>query len=294
MDIPLQLMLAQVVNGIIVGSMYALFASGLTLIWGTMKMLNFAHGEFFMAGGFLIFFASVMLGLHPIIATLFVMVAVFCVGVVIERIVVNPLLSKPSWQLTTIIATLGASIVMQNGALKIWGPAFKNVPYFVEGVLDVGGIRIAYQRGLIFCVSVTSMMALWLLLKYSRFGMALRATAEDSSAAQLYGVNIRRIFTLTFGVSAALAALAAVMLAPITAVYPSMGLQPLIKGFVVVILGGLGNFAGAVVGGVLLGIVESVSVVFFDSEWSDVVGFVFLVLVIWVRPWGLFGVEERT
>jgi branched-chain amino acid transport system permease protein len=258
-----------------------------------MKMLNFAHGEFFMAGGFLIFFTSVVLGLHPIVAAVFVMVAVFCVGVVIERMVVNPLLSKPSWQLTTIIATLGASIVMQNGALMIWGPAFKNVPYFVEGVLDIGGIRISYQRGLVFCISVMSMTALWLLLKYSRFGMALRATAEDSGAAQLYGVNVRRIFTLTFGVSAALAALAAVMLAPITAVSPAMGLQPLTKGFVVVILGGLGNFGGAIVGGILLGIVESVSVVFFDSEWSDVVGFVFLVLVIWVRPWGLFGVEER-
>jgi branched-chain amino acid transport system permease protein len=294
MDVPIQLILAQVVNGIIVGAMYALFAGGLTLIWGTMKMLNFAHGEFFMLGGFLVFFTYAVLGLHPIAATLIAVAVIFAVGVAVERVVIHPLLSRPVWQLTTIIATLGLSIILQNAALNIWGPAFKNVPYFVEGVLDLGGIRIAYQRVLIFCVSVVSMAALWFILKYSRFGLALRATAEDSDAAQLYGVNIHRIFTLTFGLSAALAALAAVMLAPIMAVYPAMGLSPLLKGFVVVILGGLGNFAGAIVGGALLGIVESLSVIHLDSEWSDVVAFVFLVLVIWVRPWGLFGVEERS
>jgi branched-chain amino acid transport system permease protein len=137
-------------------------------------------------------------------------------------------------------------------------------------------------------------VALWFFLKHTRLGLALRATAQDSDAAQLYGVNILSIYTLTFGLSAALAALAAAMLAPITAVNPYMGLSPLLKGFVVVILGGLGSFGGAIVGGVLLGVVESLGVLFSSTEWSDVIAFTFLVLVIWIRPWGLFGVEERS
>ena len=196
------------------------------------------------------------------------------------------LLCRPAWQLTTIIATLGISIVLQNLALHIWGPDFQNVPYFIDGVLNLSGIRIAYQRLLILGVSCVSITGLWFILKHTRLGLALRATAQDSSAAQLYGVNIFSVYTITFGLSAALGALAAVMLAPITAVNPYMGLSPLLKGFVVVILGGLGNFGGAIVGGALLGVVESLGVLYSSTEWSDVIAFTFLILVIWVTALG--------
>jgi branched-chain amino acid transport system permease protein len=235
-----------------------------------------------------------VLGINPALSTVIAVVAVFLLGVVVERTVIHHLLSRPVWQFTTIIATLGTSIILQNLALHVWGPEFQNVPYFVEGMLNVFGIRIAYQRLLILGVSCASIVALWFFLKHTRLGLALRATAQDSDAAQLYGVNILSIYTFTFGLSAALAALAAAMLAPITAVNPYMGLSPLLKGFVVVILGGLGSFGGAIVGGVLLGVVESLGVLFSSTEWSDVIAFTFLVLVIWVRPWGLFGVEERS
>ncbi len=290
---PIQFIIAQIVNGIIVGSMYALFASGLTLIWSTMKMLNFAHGEFFMLGGYLVYFCYAVLGMNPALATLVAVVAVFLLGVIVERTVIHHLLSRPVWGLTTIVATLGASIVLQNVALHVWGPDFHNVPYFIEGVLNIHGIRIAYQRLLILGVSCGSIAALWWVLKHTRFGLALRATAQDADAARLYGVNVLATYTITFGFSAALAALSAAMLTPITAVNPYMGLSPLLKGFVVVILGGLGSFGGAILGGVLLGVVEGLGVLLTSTEWSDVISFTFLVLVIWVRPWGLFGVEER-
>lgn len=291
---PISLLIAQIVNGVIVGSMYALFASGLTLIWGTMKMLNFAHGEFFMLAGYVVYFCYEVLGLNPALSTLIAVLAVFLLGIIVERTVIHHLLSSPVWQLTTIIATLGISIFLQNLALHLWGPEFQTVPYFVEGVLGIFGIRIAYQRLLILGVSCVSMTSLWFVLKHTRLGLALRATAQDADAAQLYGVNILSIYTLTFGLSAGLAALAAAMLAPITAVNPYMGVSPLLKGFVVVILGGLGSFSGAILGGVLLGIVESLGVLFTSTEWGDVIAFTFLVLVIWVRPWGLFGIEERS
>lgn len=294
MDIPIQLVIATIINGIIVGSMYALFASGLTLIWGTMKMLNFAHGEFFMFGGYLVYYCYGVLHLNPVLATAIAVVAVFILGVLVERTVIHYLLSRPMWQLTTIIATLGVSIFLQNVALHVWGPNFQIVPYFVSGVLDISGVRIAYQRLLILGVSVVSIALMWMLLKYSRFGLALRATAQDPDAAQLYGANILTVYTLTFGLSAALAALAAAMLSPITSVNPFMGLSPLLKGFVVVILGGLGSFTGAIAGGVLLGVVESLGVLYTATEWRDVIAFTVLVLIIWVRPWGLFGLEERS
>lgn len=290
---PIQLVIAQIINGIIVGSMYALFASGLTLIWGTMKMLNFAHGEFFMLGGYLVYYVYAVLGFDPLIATCVAVVLVFVIGMVIERTIIHHLLSSPVWQLTTIIATLGISIFLQNLALHIWGPNFQNVPYFVNGVVTFFGIRIAYQRLLILAVSVGSVALMWFVLRHTRFGLALRATAQDADAAQLYGVNVLGVYTLTFGLSAALAALAAAMLSPITAVNPFMGLSPLLKGFVVVILGGLGSFSGAIAGGVLLGVVESLGVLYTSSEWGDVIAFTFLVLIIWVRPWGLLGIEER-
>jgi len=290
---PIHLVIAQLVNGIVIGSMYALFASGLTLIWGTMKMLNFAHGEFFMLAGYLVYFCYAVLGLNPALSTAIAVVAVFVLGFIVERSVIHRLLSRPVWQFTTIIATLGTSIFLQNLALHVWGPDFRNVPYFVDGVLNVSGIRIAYQRLLILGVSCLSSTALWFVLKHTRLGLALRATAQDADAARLYGVNILAVYTLTFGLSAALAALAAAMMAPITAVNPYMGLSPLLKGFVVVILGGLGSFGGAILGGILLGVVETLGVLLTSTEWSDVISFSFLVLVIWVRPWGLFGVEER-
>ncbi len=290
---PLALVLAQIVNGIVVGLMYALFASGLTLIWGTMKMLDFAHGEFFMLGGYIVYYCYAVLGFNPMLATLIAVIAVFIIGMLVERLVIHHLLTRPVWQLTTIIATLGVSIILQNAALHIWGPDFQSVPYFVEGVAKIGGIRIAYQRLLILAVSCSAIAVLWFILKYTRFGLALRATAQDSDAARLYGVNIATVYTVTFGLSAALAALAAAMMAPITAVNPFMGLSPLLKGFVVVILGGLGSFTGAIVGGVLLGVVESLGVLYTSTQWSDVIAFSFLVLVIWARPWGLLGVEER-
>lgn len=294
MHVPLPLLIATIINGIIIGSMYALFASGLTLIWGTMKMLNFAHGAYFMIGGYVVYMVFGMLHLNPVIATIGAIAAVFILSVIVERLVLHRLMSRPLWQLTTIIATLGVMVFLQNAALHIWGPQFKTIPYFIDGVANFFGVRIAYQRLLILAVSVVSVISLWALFKYSRFGMALRATSQDPEAAQLYGVNTLTVYTLTYGLSAALAGLAAAMLAPITSVNPFMGLDPLLKGFVVVILGGLGSFTGAIVGGIVLGVLEALGVLYTSAEWRDVVAFCVLIAIIWIRPWGLLGVEERS
>lgn len=288
----LKLIAEQMLNGLVLGSMYALVASGLTLIWGTMKMLNFAHGELYMVGGYVLYFAFTVLGISPFWAILLAMLIVFTLGLLMERSLLHPLLDKPGWDVSPIVATLGVSIFLQNFALKVWGERFKNVPYFIEGTLDLSGFRIAYQRILILAAATAVMVGFWIYVKRSRFGMALRATAQDRDAATLLGINFHRVYMMTFGVSSALAALAATMLAPLFLVNPWMGIPLLLKAFIVVVLGGLGSFGGAILGGILLGSIESLTIVFFSSEWKDVVAFLVLILFLVFKPAGFFGTKE--
>jgi branched-chain amino acid transport system permease protein len=288
----LKLIAEQLINGLVLGSMYAIVASGLTLIWGTMKMLNFAHGELYMLGGYVLYFTLMVFGMHPFWAVFFAMLVVFFVGVLIERLLLHPLLDKPGWDVSPLVVTLGISIFLQNFALKVWGERFKNVPYFIEGTMETAGFRIAYQRILILVVAATVMFGFWMYVKKSRFGIALRATAQDREAATILGINSHRIYMLTFGISSALAALAATMLAPLFLINPWMGIPPQLKAFIVVVLGGLGSFGGAILGGFLLGTIESLAIVFLSSEWKDVVSFLVLILILIIRPSGFFGTKE--
>ena len=288
----LRLIAEQLINGLVLGSMYAIVASGLTLIWGTMKMLNFAHGELYMLGGYVLYFTLMVFGMHPFWAVFLALLVVFLVGVLIERLLIHPLLDKPGWDVTPLVVTLGISIFLQNFALKVWGERFKNVPYFIEGTMETAGFRIAYQRILILVVAATVMFGFWMYVKKSRFGIALRATAQDRESATILGINSHRIYMLTFGISSALAALAATMLAPLFLINPWMGIPPQLKAFIVVVLGGLGSFEGAILGGFLLGTIESLAIVFLSSEWKDVVSFLVLILILIIRPSGFFGTKE--
>lgn len=289
----LTLFLEQVVNGIILGSMYAIMGAGLALIYGTMRILNFAHGEFYMLGGFFVFFLFAQQGLHPVIAVAIAVAGVAVIAAVVQRLTVSVLLKREGWAFSTIAATLGVSIFLQNLALALWGERFQSVPYFVEGLLQVGDFRLPWQRVLIFAVAVAVMAVMAWVLRYTRFGWAVRATAQDPEAAAVVGVPAARIHTMTFALGAALAAVAAALLAPVFAVNPWMGLPLIIKAFVVVVLGGLGSFPGAIAGGFLLGIVEAVGITLTSSEWRDVIAFGMMIAFLWVRPWGLFGVKER-
>ncbi|MFA5663613.1 branched-chain amino acid ABC transporter permease [Castellaniella sp.] len=290
---PIELLIATVINGLIAGTMYAIFAGGLTLIWGTMKMLNFAHGAFFMVGGYVLYMLYQANHLNPVLAIAVALLVVYLISLLVERAVIRPLLNKATWPLTTIIATLGVMIFLQNGALNIWGADYKSLDYFVDGIVRVMGVRVSYQRLLIFLVSIVTLGVMWYLLKYTRFGMALRATAQDPDAAKLYGINVLRVYSQTYALSAVLGGIAAVMMAPIVSVNPLMGVGPLLKGFVVVILGGLGSFAGAIVGGLLLGVLEAIGSLYTSAEWGDVISYAILIFIIWAKPWGLLGIEER-
>ncbi len=289
---PIGLTIEQLFNGLVSGAIYALMASGLSLIWGTLKMLNFAHGEFYMLGGFGVYFALLLGGFPPLVAVPLAMAGAALVGMLLERLVIHPLLDRPGWDVSPIIATLGASILLQNLALHLWGERFKNIPYYVQGVVDLGGVRMAWQRILIVAVTVAMIAVVVTALRATWWGRALRATAQDRDAAVLAGINVYRIYLWTLGLAAALAALAATMLAPIYSVNPWMGTALLLKAFIVCVLGGLGSLGGAILGGILLGTAESLTVILWSSEWKDVVAFLLLILVLWVRPVGLMGTRE--
>lgn len=285
-------LIEQILNGLVLGSIYALVASGLSLIWGSMKMLNFAHGELYMLGGFATYYAVTLLGLPWWLAIPLAMALVLLVGFGIEKLTIEPLLRRPGWDYTPIIATLGLSIFLQNAALLVFGERFKNLPYFIEGSGTYFGIRMAYQRLLILVVSVAVIVLFAQFLQRSKLGMALRAVAQDRDAATLQGIDVRGTYMWTFGISGALAALASAMVAPIFAINPWMGGTLLIKAFVVCVVGGLGDLRGAILGGILLGTAESLAVVLLSSEWKDVVSFAILIIVLWVRPSGFFGTKE--
>lgn len=290
--IPFSILFEQLVNGLVLGSMYALVASGLTLIWGTMKMLNFAHGELFMLGGFGIYIGMVSFHLPIWLALPLVMICIFILAALIEKALISPLLKRPDWDVSAVVVTLGIGIFIQNFAFKIWGGDFRNVPYVFEGTLNFLGMRLAWHRVYILVMTLVVLVGFWQVMKRTRFGMAMRATSFDADTATLMGIATRRIYTITFGLSACLAALAGTALAPIFSVNPWMGLAPLIKGFIVVILGGLGSFAGAIIAGFIIGISETFSVLFLPSGWKDIISFVLLIVVLVIRPQGLLGKKE--
>ena len=286
------ILIEQMTNGLVLGAMYALVASGLTLIWGTMKMLNFAHGELYMLGGFGIYFGIVTLQLPIWLVVPLVVIGIFIFAIVLEKTVVSPLLKRPGWDVSAVVATMGVGIFIQNFAFKMWGGDFRHVPYVVDGTMEILGVRLAWHRIYILVMAVVVLVGFWQVMKRTRFGMAMRATSFDSETATLMGIPYRRIYTITFGLSACLAALAGTALAPIYSVNPWMGMAPLIKGFIVVILGGLGSFAGAILGGFIIGLSESFSVLFLSSGWKDLVSFVLFIVILVIRPQGLLGKKE--
>lgn len=287
----LAIFLEQIINGLIIGSMYALIGSGIALVYGTMRVLNLAHGEFYMLGGYFVFYLAVTYGMPAYIAIPIAIFATFILGVLIQRLTIHYLMEKEGWMFSTIAATLGLSIFLQNAALLMFGEQFQSVPYYIDGMIEFAGIRLPMQRLLILVVAVVTIGGMTFLLKKTRLGWAIRATSQDRDAAAVVGIPAQRIYLITFGLAGALGAIAASMLAPIYAINPWSGLPILLKGFVVVVLGGLGSFPGAIAGGLLLGVVETIGVQLTSSEWRDVIGFAMMIAVIWWRPWGLFGAK---
>ena len=289
---PVETFLQHVVNGLILGGTYALLGIGLTLIFGIMNVVNFAHGEFYTLGAYGTFCFLALLQTNFFLALLGAVALGVLFGAICERLLLRPLLGESID--TTMLVMIGVWIAMQNAELSVWGGVAKSIDHpFPQAPLVLGPISVAPLRLFVLGAALGLIAGSHLLIHRTRLGKAMRATFQDRETAALMGVNIRRIHTVTFAFGSGLAAGGGALLGPVFVVYPSMGDLAALKAFSVVILGGLGNFAGATLGGLLLGIAEELGAGYISSGYRDAVGFAIIILVLLLRPSGLFSRAER-
>ncbi|MEW6275181.1 MAG: branched-chain amino acid ABC transporter permease [Bacillota bacterium] len=279
----------QLINGLAMGVGYALIAVGLTLVFGILDIINFAHGEFYMLGGFLTYLVMSIVGLPYITALLIAVLLTFLAGIVAERLTVRPVMKRDP--MTTLLITFGVSLFIMHLIEYIWGPTPRNILTPFSETQAIGKLVISQQRVLIFIVGIGIIILLNLFIRRTKLGKKIRATSQNKLAAQLVGINVNRIYSFTFGLGCALAAVSGALVGPLSAVSPIMGQPAVLKSFVIVVLGGLGSIPGAVVGGVFLGIVEAFAGGFLSSAWKDAIGFAILILVLLLKPSGLFGAK---
>ena len=289
--------LQYLINGISIGAVYAIIALGYTMVYGIAKMLNFAHGDVIMVGAYISFCVTNYLGLPAIVGVLASMVVCTILGIVIEGLAYKPLRGTPS--LAVLITAIGVSYFLQNAAQLIWSSSPKNFTSVVtmEPIhLFDGQIVITGEVLLTVVVSAIVMVCLTLFTSKTTMGKAMRAVSEDRDAAQLMGINVNRTISTTFAIGAALAAVAGVLLcSTVPTLQPTTGAMPGIRAFTAAVFGGIGSIPGAMLGGILLGIIETFSKVYLSSQFSDAIVFSVLIIILLVKPAGLLGkqVQEK-
>ena len=287
----MELFLQQVFNGVMLGSTYAIVALGLTLVFGILHVPNFAHGHMYMLGAYVCFFLITIFGFAywPAVALAAILLAV--AGVVLEVLVFKPLRNDPGFN--PLIAALGALIILENAVVVLWGPEGHRIPNPYPGIIDAFGITMSVQRLLVIGMAAVMIILLQLFIKKTTLGSTIEAVAQNKEGATLVGINVNFVSAMTFAISTALAAVAACLVAPIFMISPSMGALVGMKAFVIVILGGLGSIPGAIAGGMILGLIEALGGGYFSAAYKDVFGFGALVLILAIRPTGLFGKEIK-
>jgi branched-chain amino acid transport system permease protein len=276
------------VSGILIGGVYALLSIGLTLIFGVLRIVNFAQGEFIMLAMFGSFWMNHLWGVDPYLSALVVVPVIFVIGMLMERFVIQRILHAPhSMQ---IFATFGVSVLLQNLALTLWGPDYRSVSTaYTDTSYLVAGLSLSATSLFAFIAAFVMAGVLIAFLRFTRNGRALRAMVQNRYAASLMGVNTRRLNRLAFGCGVACAAVSGCILTPMYYTFPTVGLDLIITGFVVVVLGGMGSIAGALAGGVIIGIAQTLTGFYLSVEYKDVVALLLFIVILLVRPQGLFG-----
>jgi branched-chain amino acid transport system permease protein len=271
--------------GVATGCIYILLATGLNIIFGVMKLVNFAHGQLLMIGAYIAFTVTTAFGLNPYLSILVAMAAVAVIGIGVERLTFRNVLGTD--KLNEIFVSLGLIYVFENAAVLLWGNTVRQIPSPLP--ISIGQIMEVNDRLLAIVIVIIIIVSLFLLLKKTKIGLAMRATSQKSSASMLMGVNIEKVYIFTFALGAALAGAAGALYGIIFPFNPSIGALPTIKAFAIIIIGGLGRLPGAVVGGLLYGIAEETAVYLLGATWRDAVAFALLIIVLVIRPTGLFG-----
>jgi branched-chain amino acid transport system permease protein len=289
-DIPVDLLIIQTVNGIVTGMILALIASGLTLIFGIMDVVNFAHGELFMLGaylGFVVFVSTGSFWLALVGAALVVAI----LGAAMQIVALRPLIGRDP--LNTILATFGISLVLQNYALWQFGPVVRKIPAPIDRQFTLFYLQYPWYRLLMAALSAAIIGGFWLFLKHSKFGVWIRATAQDRVMAQAMGIPVPLVYTGVFAIGAAMAAASGVLFAPMVGVSHTMGLDWVLKAFIVVVVGGMGNFVGSIAAAIFISLIEAYTTIWLDPSRAVIVSFVILILTLLFRPTGLFATTPR-
>jgi branched-chain amino acid transport system permease protein len=285
--------LQQAVNGVIIGVIYSILALGFTLAFGIMRLVNFAHGAFYMLGGFLVYSLVVSLQLPYLAAFPLAALAAAGGAIVVEQVAVRPFLGREPYLM--LVSTLAVSLVLEEAAGLLYGSSPKAVPVpFERSPIFLGTVVVTDQRLFLLLVGVGTIVLLDALIRKTRLGRALRATAQNPMAASVVGVNVRAVYVVTFALASGLAALAGAWLGPLFTVSQTAGFPALFKAFTVVILGGLGSVGGAVIGGIVLGVLESLTAGYISSAYVDAISFALVIVVLLVRPQGLIGNTSAT
>jgi len=281
-----------VISGILFGGIYALVSIGLTLIMGVMDIVNFAHGEYLMVALYTTYFLNQLWNVDPYVAAIAVIPLFFLFGLLSERVLIRPTLDKPAF--VHVFVTLGLSIILQNLALLMFSGNFRSisVPY-AQYSYEIFDILINYPRLVIFIVGILVAIGLHFFLHYTWVGKAIRATAQNKNAALLMGINVQKVYAITFAIGVSLVGLGGSLLMPIYSVYPTVGFQFVLVAFVAVVMGGLGSIKGAVIASFLIGLVETLSGFFIDPSVKQALYFTVFIMVLLFRPYGLFGKKTK-
>ncbi|MGE0315197.1 MAG: branched-chain amino acid ABC transporter permease [Lautropia sp.] len=280
--------LQALVNGLLIGGVYAVVSIGLTLVFGVMSIVNFAQAEFLMLGMFVAFFCWQYFGLDPIVGALVSFVVVFAFGMLVQRVLIERVLRAP--EVAQIFLTVGLLIVLENAALLVFGSGYRSVrvPYQTSAI-EVGGLIVGVPYLLAFAVSLVAGVLLWAFMRFTWLGQAMRATAQDATAALTLGMDVRRIRRIAFGLGVGMTALGGGVILPYFTASPTVGGQFAVLMFTAVVLGGLGNVLGAVVGGLTVGVVQTLSTLVLPIQLQNLVLFVVFILVLAFRPEGMLG-----
>jgi branched-chain amino acid transport system permease protein len=284
------------VSGLVLGSLYALMASGLSMVWTTLGIFNFAHGVSMTVGAYVAYEIAQRLGPdlwvgYSILLALVVMVAV---GAAFEYLLIRPFYGRDDMVLVTIMTTLAGLTFLENGVLTIWGPRLKQLEPLVDGNISYGLLNISRQELLIVLVAPIILLALFVVLNHTQIGRAIRAVGQNQKSAQLIGIPVTRMFLVSFGLAAALAGLAGMLLAGVRLMTPTMGADPLMKALIVVIFGGLGSVGGSIGAAYVIGFLEAILIFTVGIYWTPSMLFLLMVLVLLFRPQGLFGAKNSS
>jgi len=283
----------QLLYGILIGLNYSLMALGLSLIFGVMRIVNFAHGELFMLGGYISYFLITSLKIHPILAFFITVLALFILVFAIEKSLIRPFFTENLGDEYPIIITFGLSTFLVNFAIVAFGPEFRRPPRFAPVKVNLLLWTVSGDKFYAAIIALAIIIVTYIFIRKTKTGIALQATAQDRIGAYIVGIDVFKMNGLAMGIAAALAGAAGAILAPVFLLYPMCGTIPGLKGFVIIVLGGMGSIEGSIISSIILGVIESLGSVYISAPYRDVYSFLVLVAVLLFRPQGLFGVRER-